>query len=337
MANASLVANSPTKLSFTDIIGSIEPHFKALDHFLSAQTNEIEPELHELAQYCINLSGKRIRASLVFLSGWTSDNIVSSDLVHIAAIIELVHLATLVHDDILDKAFIRRNKATLSQKFGNNEAILFGDALFSHSLKIASDFPTTLVCRSIAEATRRVCAGEIAQTFFKNNTPISLTQYYRIIDLKTAELFRVACALGATFSSDNQAFHEAAANFGRSLGIAYQIYDDLIDFFGEEDTIGKTLGTDLNERRYTLPVILLMENVAPEDRKQLQTLLASQENCFEHVKALMDKHQIKDAVVQSLSQELETAEASLKPFEALPAVPKLLAIKAFLLQKVQDL
>src|SRR5690606_26504005 len=158
---------------------------------------------------------------------------------------ETVHLATLVHDDIMDEAEIRRNRATVARKYSNATAVLLGDALFSHAVFLATQFPTNEVCRCVAESTRKVCTGEILQTLQRGDPELSMETYLRVIDLKTAELFRAACHLGARLAGFDDDYVEASGAFGRHLGIAYQIYDDLTDLFGSQDKIGKTLGTDI--------------------------------------------------------------------------------------------
>ena len=130
----------------------------------------------------------------------------SPDLVRAAAVVELVHLATLVHDDIMDSADVRRSRRTATREFGPTAAVLLGDALFAHALHLATHFPTTEVCAAVSESTRRVCAGEIVQTLGRRSTDLTPADYQRIIDLKTAELFRVSCFLGARLSGSEEGY-----------------------------------------------------------------------------------------------------------------------------------
>ena len=183
--------------------------------------------------------------------------------------VELVHLATLVHDDIMDEADVRRSRRTAAREFGPAAAVLLGDALFAHALHLATQFPTTEICAAVSESTRRVCAGEIVQTLRRGSTNITRADYQRIVDLKTAELFRVSCFLGSRLAGSAPDFVEAASRFGRHLGIAYQIYDDLVDFFGEEVRIGKTLGTDLASGKLTLPLLTLLERLPRDEASAL--------------------------------------------------------------------
>src|SRR5262245_34654032 len=258
--------------AFAGVFTLLGPHMAALDRFLPAPLGACEPEIRTMVDYCIDTAGKRIRPALVFLSGWRGPAQVLPDLVRVAAVVELVHLATLVHDDIMDEADLRRSRRTASREYGATAAVLLGDALFAHALHLATQFPTTEVCGAVSESTRRVCAGAIVQTLRRRSTNITRSDYHRIVDLKTAELFRVSCFLGARLAGYTAEFVADVSRFGRHLGIAYQIYDDLVDFFGEEQRIGKTLGTDLASGKLTLPLLVLLERLPVDDA----TLLASE-------------------------------------------------------------
>ena len=254
-------ASTASTVAVVGLFQGLGPQMKALDDFIRMQVEQFEPEIRAMAAYCLESTGKRLRPSMVFVAGWKGAGVVDESLVRAAGVVEMVHLATLVHDDIMDRAEIRRNRRTAAREFGADAAVLLGDALFSQALHIASQFPTTEVCRLVSESTRKVCSGEITQTLRRRDLNVSLEDYRRMIDLKTAELFRVSCYLGASLGGYDAAFSGAADRFGRHLGIAYQIYDDLVDFLGEERQIGKTLGTDLATGKLTLPLMLLLQKV----------------------------------------------------------------------------
>jgi octaprenyl-diphosphate synthase len=293
----------------------LRPHMAALDVFLHEQIASFEPEIRAMADYCIDTSGKRIRPTLVFLSGWRDGADPAPALVKAAAVVELVHLATLVHDDIMDDADLRRNRRTAARKFGPTAAVLLGDALFSHALHLAAQFPTTEVCLVVAESTRKVCAGEIVQTMRRGSTNISRADYWRIIDLKTAELFRVSCFLGAKLAGSSDAYVEAVARFGRHLGIAYQIYDDLADFFGEERHIGKTLGTDLASGKITLPLHVLLERLPANEQAGLIEEICGQRPPRMSLRLRqMNELQVFPVVVASVHDEISAATAALEPW-----------------------
>jgi octaprenyl-diphosphate synthase len=315
----------------------LSPHLAALDAFLEGQLAAFEPEIRSMADYCIDTSGKRIRPALVFLSGW-DDGAVSPDLVRAAAVVELVHLATLVHDDIMDSADVRRARRTALRQFGPTPAVLLGDALFAHALHLATQFPTTEVCAAVSESTRRVCAGEIVQTLRRRSADLTPAEYQRIIDLKTAELFRVSCFLGARLSGYEAGYVGAVDRFGRHLGIAYQIYDDLADFFGREDAIGKTLGTDLASGKLTLPLFVLMERLPAFERQALVREIGGERpaNPALRLKQMHDLG-VFDAVETAVREELSAARAALDEWPGRPPTPHLLALADVILSQVGQL
>lgn len=313
---------------FASVFARLKPHMAALDVFLKEQVAMFEPEIREMADYCLESSGKRIRPSLVFLSGWNEgDKVPFADLVQAAAIVEMVHLATLVHDDIMDGAVVRRNRPTATKKYGAEASVLLGDALFSQALHLSASFPTTEVCAAVSDAMRKVCAGEIVQTLRRGTLAISREDYFRIIDLKTAELFYLSCFLGARLGGLSPAFAAAAGTFGRRLGVAYQIYDDLADFFGDETKIGKTLGTDLLSGKLTLPLFALRDKLPPEERAVLvDELEGRRAPDLERRISQMRELGVFDAVLAELQACLSGAEEALAEFGDKAPSPLLLEL-----------
>src|SRR5436190_1855745 len=212
--------------------------------------------------------GKHLRPALVALTANALGKLSDSH-VTIAVIIEMVHLATLVHDDVMDEAEIRRHRLTLAANWGNEIAVLFGDCLFAQALKLAAGFPTPEICRAVAMATNTVCSGEILQTQHRRNFQFSRREYFRVLEMKTAELFALSCDLAACLSTATPAQRAALRQFGLAFGTAYQVYDDCVDLFGSEAAAGKSLGTDLAKGKLTLPVLLLWERANEGDRGRL--------------------------------------------------------------------
>jgi len=324
--------------AFAGVFAMLAPHMAALDRFLQGQLAAFEPEIRAMVNYCIDTSGKRIRPALVFLSGWNEAESVSPDLVRAAAIVELVHLATLVHDDIMDSAELRRNRRTAVREFGPTAAVLLGDALFAHALHLAAAFPTTDVCAAVSESTRRVCAGEIVQSLRRRSIDLTPADYQRIIDLKTAELFRVSCYLGARLAGSEDGYVGASDRFGRHLGIAYQIYDDLADFFGQEEKIGKTLGTDLASGKLTLPLFALMDRLPPYERSALREEIAGRRPAQAELrlKQMLDLG-VFDAVESAVQVEVSAARAALAEWPGCPPTSHLLALGDVLLSQAASL
>ncbi|MGE9295714.1 MAG: polyprenyl synthetase family protein [Puniceicoccales bacterium] len=321
--------------SIQAIMAPLADHMAALNAFMDQQVDAFEPELREMVRYCLMNQGKRIRPMLLFFSGWSNDDAEPPvDLIRAAAVVELVHLATLVHDDILDDAAIRHNSDTASAKWGPDAAVLLGDALFAQALNLATEFPTVAVCRAVSASTRRVCAGEIRQTFERGNSMLSLDDYFRVIDLKTAELFKVSCYLGAHLSGFNDERVAAYAEFGRRLGVAYQIFDDMADILGDEAKIGKTLGTDLASGKFTLPLLLLRQATEGNGRLDWDAITnkadeASHANLIEILPAAMRELGIQEDVATRFEAELAAGDAELAPYAEADSAQRLLSLSQF--------
>jgi octaprenyl-diphosphate synthase len=315
----------------------VQPHLAEFERFFSSQVDTFEPHLRELVRYIFVNQGKRIRPTLVFCSGWTDNGRIVPDQVYAAAVVELIHLATLVHDDVLDGAVLRHQLPTVSYKFGPNVAVLLGDALLTQALKIASESLSIEVCRAMASATRRVCAGEIHQTLERGNPRFSVNEYFEVISMKTGELFAVSCLLGARVAGHPEEFVDAASRFGLQLGIAYQLFDDLADFCGDEGKIGKTLGTDLASGKFTLPLLCLIErlpeNEAAAMRRDVLAGLANVKNLAEQ----MNKHGVLASVRERFETELRLGTDALARWDGLPATARLLDLATYVRAQVARL
>jgi len=331
-------ASSTVVTDFSVIRQHAENYLVAINQFIEDQVSDFEPEIRDLIEYCLVKGGKRIRPVLVFFSGYRPLDVPDPDLVKLGAVIELVHMATLVHDDILDQASIRHGRPSVVEKYGPSVAVLLGDALFSQALRLAAGFPTVEVCREVATSTRTVCAGEIHQTFQRGNVKTSLPDYYRSIEMKTAELFRVACYLGAKIGGYSLEFADACATYGNALGTAYQIFDDYADIFSTEDRMGKTLNTDILKGKYTLPLILLFDAMPKEEVEILVTELNNSENVpVKKLETLMEQHQIKGKVMQHFNQQIDVGETVLARFDDLPATQRLRELLAFVAAQIRVL
>ncbi len=323
--------------SFSQIASSIkftlESQLEALQAFLLKQISSFEKELHPYLHDCIDAKGKCLRASLLFLSAGASTPKMQPNLVKAAAIIEMIHQATLVHDDILDEAKIRRGRPTLSSTAGSVVAVLFGDALFAHALTLASEYPTTEVCQIVAQATKDVCSGEIMQTLHRDGENIGKPKYQQIIDLKTAKLFAASTQLGALLGGHPPAFIDAAKDFGRCLGLAYQIYDDALDYWADELKTGKTLGTDLDSGKVTLPLLLLLETLDPQTGKALLNKIQTHEMKLSELCKLFEANAIRQATKAHFDLALEEAKSKLSPHAHLSSAPMLTAV----LKQIQHL
>ncbi len=289
----------------------INPHLGAVEERIREEARAFDPAVEAYVAYACGTSGKRLRPALALLAGGATGT-VSPGHVDLATILELIHLATLVHDDIMDGAEIRRGQPTSNAKWGNTLAVLLGDCLFSHALKLATNFSDNEVCRRIAAAARDVCTGEIIQTQRRFDLNLSLADYFRIIELKTAALFASAGELGARLSDAGPEVGHALRNYGLRLGTAYQVYDDCVDLAGTEEKAGKTLGTDLRKGKMTLPVLYFLEEANGEDRQRFSaTLLQGEPAGLESLaKAVVERGCLRRSV-DTTQTLLEEAQAEL--------------------------
>lgn len=274
-APRTLTAPPPDALPpWRQIVAPVQPFLWAVARRLAVQIEAFEPEIREHARYALGSQGKQLRPALVGLSAEAVGQ-VRDEHVTVAAIIEMVHLATLVHDDVMDAASVRRRRPTLAVQCGPATSVLVGDCLFAHALVLAASFPTPEVCRAVAAATKTVCTGETIQTERPGHLGQGREAYYRILRMKTGELFALACELGARLAGADPAVQQALRTYGMELGTAYQIYDDCMDLFGTEAQAGKSLGTDLLSGKLTLPLLVAGERTRGAERVELEALLAA--------------------------------------------------------------
>ncbi|HEY0792351.1 MAG TPA: polyprenyl synthetase family protein [Chthoniobacterales bacterium] len=267
---SALRASAAAKLqSATELIN---PHLGTVEERIRGQARAFDPAIEGYVAYALGSSGKRLRPALALLAGAATGGVGSSH-VDLAVILELIHLATLVHDDIMDGAEIRRGQPTANAKWGNNLAVLLGDCLFAHALKLSAAFPGNEICRRIAEAANEVCSGEIIQTQRRFDLTLSIPDYFEIIEMKTAALFAAAGELGAFLNGASPEAIGALKNYGSRLGTAYQVYDDCLDIAGNEQHAGKTLGSDLRKGKMTLPVLYLLQDADANEHHRFSEIL----------------------------------------------------------------
>jgi octaprenyl-diphosphate synthase len=254
------------------VYAPIETELAEVEQILRKELRSKHGFVDELVRYGCLLGGKRLRPALLLLSAKATGEVRREHLV-LAAVVEMIHTATLVHDDVLDEADMRRHLATVNSRWSNEVSVLLGDYLFTHAFYLASTLETTRACRVIGRATNIVCEGELRQIGSRSNFELSEAEYLDIIEAKTAELCACACELGAHYAGASDKTVERLARYGRDLGIAFQIADDLLDVQGDERATGKSLGTDLDQHKPTLPLIRVFDLATPAERVELQEIL----------------------------------------------------------------
>jgi octaprenyl-diphosphate synthase len=257
---------------FTPIARDLEEVERILAATLAGSRPCVAPLLAHLRAY----RGKRLRPTLVLLTARACGGIAPAHHT-LAAVVEMIHTATLVHDDVLDNADVRRHLPTINAGWGNQTSILLGDYLFTHAFHLASTVDAE-ACRLIGATTNRVCEGELQQGSERGNLTLSEEEYLDMIEGKTAELTACCCRIGALYSGVSPCIVEHMCRYGRWLGMAFQIADDLLDLIGEEKATGKSLGTDADQQKMTLPLIRLLHAVPAESAAGVRQILSTPGN-----------------------------------------------------------
>jgi octaprenyl-diphosphate synthase len=257
---------TPTTVPSRSLIEAIAADTQATNLVIRRELHSEVPLVNQIADYIISAGGKRIRPALVllFANAWAYRG---ADHHALAAIVEFIHTATLLHDDVVDESSLRRGRKTANALFGNAASVLVGDFLYSRAFQMMVNIGNMRVMQILADATNVIAEGEVLQLLNMHDPDVSEQRYLQVIRSKTAKLFEAAAQLGAVIAGANEDQIEAAAEYGRSLGTAFQLIDDVLDYSGNAADIGKNVGDDLREGKPTLPLIYLMQHGTPDQRE----------------------------------------------------------------------
>jgi octaprenyl-diphosphate synthase len=301
--------------NFLDPYAPIAADLEHFERILAETLTGARPCVTELVRHLRHYRGKRLRPALLLLSARACGDVTPAHHL-LAAVVEMIHTATLVHDDILDEAARRRHVPTINARWGNQTGVLLGDYLFTHAFHLASQVDAR-ACRIIGESTNRVCEGELYQGSERGNLNLTEQDYFDIIDSKTAELTCCCCRLGALYSGSADFVVESMSRYGRWLGIAFQIADDVLDLFGDEAATGKSLGTDLEQHKLTLPLIRLLEQLPRTSLSHVEAILRSPGN--HKRQALQAYFDTTDALAYAQARAENYAERARDELDCLPA------------------
>jgi octaprenyl-diphosphate synthase len=246
----------------------LRDELEAVEEVLHRYASSEVEVLEAAARHILSAGGKRIRPQLLILAALSVNGAVERA-IPLAAATELIHTATLVHDDVVDESDSRRGRSTVQLFFGNSASVLMGDYLVVRAFSIVAEYGDPRLWRALAETIARMCEGEVLQICTKRDLDVSLEVYETVIECKTAILMATCGRFGAYLGTSDPEITEALAEFGYNVGMAFQIADDILDFVGEERTLGKPVGNDLREGKVTLPVIYALQRAAPEARAEL--------------------------------------------------------------------
>jgi octaprenyl-diphosphate synthase len=309
-----------------ELYAPIREELSEVERMIRHELRSRHAGVDELVRYGCLLGGKRLRPALLLLAGRAFDRVTRDHLV-LAAVVELIHTATLIHDDVLDEASTRRHLATVNVRWDTKSSVLLGDYLFTHAIFLAAQLPSNVPCRVLSRATRIVCEGELRQKSLRGDFTLHEDQYIEIIGAKTAELFACGCELGALFAGAPQASVDRMALYGRNLGVAFQIVDDVLDLNGDEQRVGKSLGTDLEQQKATLPLIHVLQAANAGDRREV--LEIARRNGNHRLEALApffhryDAFAYSYAVARRFADEAEQQLDDIPPSSAREALQKL--------------
>ena len=266
--------SAATQHAHNNIAQSIATDMEAVNTVIRQRLHSEVSLVNQIAEYIISAGGKRIRPVLVLLlaNAYGYKGTAHHEL---AAVVEFIHTATLLHDDVVDESSMRRGRQTANALFGNAASVLVGDYLYSRSFEMMTSLDNMRVMRILSRATTVIAEGEVLQLLNMHDPDVTHESYLKVIRSKTAKLFEAAAELGALVGGADDTQIEAAGEYGRSLGTAFQLIDDVLDYAGDAAEIGKNLGDDLREGKPTLPLIWLMENGTEEQRQLVRS-------CIEH-------------------------------------------------------
>jgi len=307
-----------------------------LDRVIDAFDDELRSDLPFVNRLTARLReqrGKLLRPRLLLMSGQAVGDLREEHVI-LSAVVEMVHMATLVHDDVLDDAQVRRQNDTINRLIGNEGAVLLGDYLISHAYHLCSRLKSTHASRRIAAVTNTICEGELMQIDNRGNLDLTREQYLDIIRRKTASLTSLCCELGATAAGADEAIVRHLSEFGLLVGMAFQIVDDLLDLTGSQDQTGKTVGRDAELGELTLPLICFLSEASSKDRARLIDALSDGDpHKREAVRAVIAGSDCIDQAMETAQSYVRSALIHLNSLPDTEARSSLIAAAQFVLQR----
>ncbi len=268
--------------ALNELLAPIAAEMKAVDLVIRECLDSDVVLIRTIGDYIIGSGGKRIRPAMVLLSakafGYKGDQHLK-----MAAVIEFIHTATLLHDDVVDESALRRGRSTANEMFGNAASVLVGDYLYSRAFEMMVDVNRMAVMQVMSQATKVISEGEVLQLMNVNDPDVTQEKYLQVVRFKTAKLFEAAARTGAILADASQTLQEAAAAYGRHMGTAFQLIDDLLDYSGDPLTLGKTVGDDLREGKPTLPLLRVLEVGSAADKAMIRQAIEHGDGDFEAV------------------------------------------------------
>ncbi len=293
---------------------------EALNQTILARMESPVPLINQLAAYIVAAGGKRLRP-LLTLAFARMNGYEGGDHLKLAAAVEFIHTATLLHDDVVDESNQRRGQPSANAMFGNQASVLVGDFLFSRAFQLMVETHSLRVLDILSNASAVIAQGEVMQLAATGDLGLTQKTYFDVIGAKTAALFSAATESGTVIAGASDAHTQAATDYGHALGVAFQIADDVLDYQSDLDTMGKNNGDDFREGKITLPVILALENATSEERAFWErTLVAGKQNDmdFDHAREILQRHKAFERALDMAQAHAAEAQAALSSFPESP-------------------
>lgn len=297
------------------ILQPIAAEMTAVDSLIRARLRSDVVLINQLADYIINSGGKRLRPAVVLLAAKANGYEGENHLL-LSAIIEFIHTATLLHDDVVDDSKLRRGNDTANAIWGNSASVLTGDFLYSRAFQMMVDLERMSVMQVLADATNRIAEGEVLQLMNCHNPDLTEREYLRVTERKTASLFAAGCRLGAEICDAPQARRDAMHDYGHHLGIAFQVIDDALDYSPDSAIIGKNIGDDLAEGKTTLPLIHAMQKGTPEQVRCLRQAIET--GGTDNLQAVQEAIESTQAMAYTFARAEDEAHAAISALSVIP-------------------
>ena len=312
---------------YQDIRSVVETEFLAVNDFIVKQLHSEVSLVESIGHYIVDAGGKRLRPMLTLLAS-KACGIDSQQHIPMAAVIEFIHTATLLHDDVVDMSTLRRGRPTANAKWNNPSSVLVGDFIYSRAFQVLVKIGDMRIMKIIADTTNKIAEGEVLQLIAKNNPSASEANYMQVIENKTAILFQAAAQCGALLANADEASEKGLQNFGKSIGMAFQLIDDVLDYAGDATDLGKNIGDDLAEGKPTLPLIYAIEKGDKQQQKLIQQALRTEQINPEMLKDIIGIVRQSGGLEYTQSLAKAQSKAALNYLQVLPDSEYRQAMKA---------
>ncbi len=314
------------------LLAPIEADLQAVDQMVRERLRSEVALIGTIADYIVGAGGKRLRPAVLLMVARALGYRGSAHIV-LAAVIEFIHTATLLHDDVVDESDLRRGRPTSNAAFGNASSVLVGDFLYSRSFQMMVDVDSMRVMRILADATNRIAEGEVLQLMNVHDPTVDEARYLRVVERKTATLFEAAARIGAVLCGADAPLEQACARYGAALGTAFQIIDDVLDYDGDPHEIGKRVGDDLREGKATLPVIHALRQANPGQREQVEQAIRDGRGDFAEIARIVHFHGSIEYARRCAQQESAAATEAARALPASAFRDRLLDLVSFAMRR----